>query len=203
MQVRRLRALSARSTYYLSKLISGQLVAGQAYERLCPAIGIHLLDFDQFRAPEHAQQALWCFEMRDAEMPSVRLGEELQLNLVELRKADRVANLPAALRAWITLFEHWQEEQRMSEITDEPVRRAYDKLKTLSEDDEARRLAFVRERALHDEATLLLEAREEGRDAALREAAANMIRRTDLDDAAIAAITGLDAEVIAELRQRG
>lgn len=156
--------------------------------------------------------------MRDAETPSVRLGEELQLNLVELRKADRLPNLPPALRAWITLFAHWQEDERMSQITDEPVRRAYEKLKTLSQDQEARRLAFVRERALHDEATLLLEAREDGleegrkegreegreagHDAAMREAAANMIRRTELDDAAIAAITGLEAGVVAELRRR-
>jgi len=206
-RARPISALTVRNpaidgTYYLSKLISGQLVAGQAYERLCPAIGIHLLDFDLFCAPEHAQQALWCFEMRDADTPSVRLGEELELSLVELRKADRVAHLPPALRAWVTLFEHWQEEQRMSEITDEPVRRAYEKLKTLSQDAEARRLAFVRERALHDEATLLLEAREDGRDAALRETAANMIRRTDLDDAAIAAITGIEAPIVAELRRR-
>jgi hypothetical protein len=141
--------------------------------------------------------------MRDADTPSVRLGEELQLNLVELRKADRLPNLPPALRAWITLFAHWQEDERMSQITDEPVRRAYEKLKTLSQDQEARRLAFVRERALHDEATLLLEAREDGHDAAMRTAAANMIQRTELDDAAIAAITGLDAAVIAELRKRG
>jgi flagellar biosynthesis/type III secretory pathway protein FliH len=99
----------------------------------------------------------------------------------------------------------------MSEIDEEPIRRAYEKLKALSDDAEARRLAFVRERALHDEATLLQEAREdgldegrkEGRDAALREAAANMIRRTDLDDAAIAAITGLDPAVVAELRRAG
>ena len=99
----------------------------------------------------------------------------------------------------------------MSEIDEEPIRRAYEKLKALSDDAEARRLAFVRERALHDEATLLQEAREdgldegrkEGRDAGLREAAANMIRRTDLDDAAIAAITGLDPAVVAELRRAG
>ena len=36
----------------------------------------------------------------------------------------------------------------MSAMTDTPARRAYDKLKTLSADEEARRLAFVRERAL-------------------------------------------------------
>lgn len=103
--------------------------------------------------------------MRDRDTPSVRLGEELQLHVVELRKAELLGQLPSALSAWITLFEHWQEEHTMSAITDEPTRRAYDKLKALSADDEARRLAFVRERALHDEAQLMLEAREEGRSA--------------------------------------
>ncbi len=96
--------------------------------------------------------------MRDVEPPGVRLGEELQLSVVELKKAARPRRLPPVLSAWITLFEHWQEEQRMSAVTETPVRRAYDKLKALSADEETRRLAFVRERALHDEATLLEEA---------------------------------------------
>jgi hypothetical protein len=86
------------------------------------------------------------------------------------------------------------------------TRRAYDKLKSLSADDEARRLAFVRERALHDEAQLLFEAREEGREAgrdnAQRQIAINMIRQTSLDDAGISAITGLSPEEIAELRRQ-
>jgi predicted transposase/invertase (TIGR01784 family) len=210
MQVRRLEVWSARSTYYLAKLICDQLVAGDAYGRLQPAIGIHLLDFDLFRAPEHRDQAVWCFEMRDAQDPSVRLGEELQLNIIELKKAERLGRLPPPLSAWITLFEHWKEEQRMSAITEEPVRRAYDKLKALSADEEARYRAFVRERALHDEATLLEEAREaglregrkEGRDA-LRETAANLIRDTGLDDASIAAATGLALAEVAALRRDG
>ena len=91
----------------------------------------------------------------------------------------------------------------MSAINDEPVRRAYDKLKALSADDEARHRAFVRERALYDEATLLEEAREtelregrkegheEGREDAMREAAITMIRDGALDDATIVAYTGL------------
>ena len=115
----------------------------------------------------------------------------------------------------------------MSTITDEPALAAYDKLKSVSADAEARRLAFVRERALHDEASLLQDAREEGReqgreegreegreqgeregvqkgrDKALRETTAAMIRRTDLDDQTIAAITGLDATEIAALRRVG
>jgi DICT domain-containing protein len=52
----------------------------------------------------------------------------------------------------------------MATITHEPVRKARDKLAALSADAETRRLAFVRERALLDEASLLKDAREEGRE---------------------------------------
>ncbi len=201
MQVRRLRAMSARSTFYLARLLTTQLVVGNDYRMLKPAIGIHLLDFDLFQAPEHRDQPLWCFELRDAARPEVRLGDELQLNLVELRKADRLGNLPSALTAWIKLFRHWQEEEIMSDITEAPVRALYGKLQQLSADEEAQRLAFVRERALLDEQTLLNEAREEGREEGLREVAINMIRTTALDDAAIAAITGIAGEEVAALRR--
>ncbi len=97
----------------------------------------------------------------------------------------------------------------MSRIADPPVRAALDKLRTLSADAEARRLAFVRERALHDEVSLLKDAREEGWEAgreagrteALRLTAINLIRATGLDDAAIAAITGLGVDDLAALRR--
>ena len=74
-------------------------------------------------------------------------------------------------------------------------------LKTLSADAEARRLAFVRERALRDERSLLKDAREEGRAEALRNMSINLIHGTDLSDAAIAAITGLGVADLAALRR--
>ena len=218
MQVRRYHAWSARSSYYLAKLISGQLLLGDDYTLLKPAIGIHLLDFDLFQEPQHQNQALWCFEMRDAKTPTVTLGQELQLNLIELRKADRLQQLSGPLADWIALFEHWNEDQRMNQVTDQPARAALDKLKRISGDAEARRLAFVRERALLDERSLLKDARDEGREEgrqegrqegkqegkleALRQTAANLIQATTLDDAAIAAITGLRVDEIAALRPR-
>jgi len=51
----------------------------------------------------------------------------------------------------------------MSAITHRPVQQAMEQLKGLSADDEMRRLAFVRERALHDEVSFTNAAREEGR----------------------------------------
>lgn len=92
----------------------------------------------------------------------------------------------------------------MASITQEPVRKARDKLAGLSADAETRRLAFMRERALLDEASLLKDARQEGRKegqaATRRETAVNLIHQLNLDDDAIAAATGLDPTAVKSLR---
>jgi flagellar biosynthesis/type III secretory pathway protein FliH len=49
----------------------------------------------------------------------------------------------------------------MTTITHEPVKQAMNRIRQLSADEEARRLVFVRERALHDEVSFLNEARRE------------------------------------------
>ena len=161
MQVRRHAGWNARSTYYLARTLSKQLKNGDDYRELKPVIGIHLVDFDLFDAPD---QVLWCFELRDRTRPHIVLTGELQLNVIELRKADRLLPQHAGtLAAWVAWFEHWHEESIMSAITHRPVQQAMEQLKGLSADDEMRRLAFVRERALHDEVSFTNAAREEGR----------------------------------------
>ncbi|WP_295441736.1 Rpn family recombination-promoting nuclease/putative transposase [uncultured Thiodictyon sp.] len=163
MQVRRYNAWSARSAYYLARTLTGQLKSGEDYQSLKPVIGIHLLDFELFEAPDQAAQALWCFELRDRRQPHVTLGNELQLNLIELPKADRLGLAQPALRAWVGFFEHWQEERTMAAIAYAPVQQALEHIKALSADAETQRLAFVRERALHDEVSELRAEREKGR----------------------------------------
>jgi predicted transposase/invertase (TIGR01784 family) len=163
MQVRRFPAWGSRSCFYLSRLLSEQLRSGNDYTLLKPVIGIHLLDFDLFTAKTEEKQAVWCFEMRDALQPSVRLSRDLQLNLIELPKADRLGLNTEALRAWVNFFEHWNEEETMAAIQYEPVQRAMESLKHLSAEAETRRLAFVRERALRDEVAIRRMEREEGK----------------------------------------
>jgi NAD(P)-dependent dehydrogenase (short-subunit alcohol dehydrogenase family) len=58
------------------------------YQALKPVIGIHLLDFDLFEAPDQTHQAHWRFEMRDRQSPQTKLGDELQLHIIELPKAE-------------------------------------------------------------------------------------------------------------------
>jgi hypothetical protein len=62
----------------------------------------------------------------------------------------------------VTFFEHWREEPTMAGIEHAPIQEALNRVRQLSADEEARRLAFVRERALRDEVSQLKEAREEG-----------------------------------------
>jgi hypothetical protein len=93
-------------------------------------------------------------EMLDRNRPWVKLGSELQVNVVELAKLDRMiragqaSHLSTALRAWITYFQHWQEESIMNQIDYAPVQQALAQLHSLSADEETRRLADRREMAL-------------------------------------------------------
>ena len=165
MQVRRHSDWPLRSAYYLACTLANQLKSGEDYADLKPVIGIHLMDFDLFEQ----EQAHWCFELRDRHHSAVVLTPSLQLHLIELPKADRLRQgaQPAALADWIAYFEHWQEDTIMNAITHEPIRQAMQQLHNLSADEDAQRMAFVRERALRDEKSELNAARREGRVAVL------------------------------------
>ncbi|MBK1719990.1 Rpn family recombination-promoting nuclease/putative transposase [Thiocystis violacea] len=217
IQVRRHGAWHQRALYYLARMLAPQLEQGEDYVTLRAAVGIHLLDFDLFTdTPEQCAQARWRFEMRDARQPEVTLGNRLQLTLIELKKADRLGLGSDPLSAWITFFEHWREEQTMAAIEHAPIQEALNRVRQLSADEEARRLAFVRERALHDEVSLLKEAREEGEQIGMRkgrqegrqegrleaalDTARNLIMLGVLSDGQIAQATGLRVAQVEALR---
>jgi len=92
----------------------------------------------------------------------------------------------------------------MADVAHEPVKKAMSRIRELSADEEARRLAFVRERALRDEVSLLNDAekrgRMEGRTETMRETARNLMNRTEMNDTMIAEISGLPVESVTKLR---
>ncbi|VCU68460.1 PD-(D/E)XK nuclease family transposase [Pigmentiphaga humi] len=149
----------ARSAYYLARALSGQIERGHDYLALKPTIAIHFLVQDLLGDPG---QADWRFELRDQRQPAVRLGETLQLHIIELRKAERLGRLPPALSAWVACLQHAQEEARMKDITHEPVHEALGRLKVLTMDEDARWRAFAREKAIADEAAALAYATRTG-----------------------------------------
>jgi len=205
VQVRRYGAWHKRGLFYLARTLGTQLSGGEDYQELRASVGLHLLDFDLFTdTGNERQQAIWRFEMRDEIQPEVSLGNILQMNLIELNKADRLGLPDGPIRAWITFFKHWQEELTMADVAHEPVKKAMSRIRELSADEEARRLAFVRERALRDEVSLLNDAekrgRMEGRTETMRETARNLMNRTEMNDTMIAEISGLPVESVTKLR---
>lgn len=196
MQVRGQEFWSARALFYLARALGNQLKKGEGYTELMPVIGIHLLNFQWSDAPK----ARWYFTMRDEEEHEVVLTYALQLHMVELSKAEKLragqAGPNSAFDDWIVFFQHWHEENIMSTITHEPVKQALAELQRLSGDEDSRRAAFVRERALIDERSELQAAERRGR----IETAVNLLRMTQLDDATIAKATTLTEDEVRQLR---
>ncbi|TBV15658.1 Rpn family recombination-promoting nuclease/putative transposase [Stutzerimonas kirkiae] len=170
MQARNHQGWPSRTVYYLARNLSRQLKPGDDYNQLQPVIGIHLMDFDLF----DDEQAFWQFELRDRRQRSVIFDRSLQLHLLELPKADRLhSQAGGAVADWIAYLKHWQEESVMQEIERPAIRKARQQLQALSDDEQARYLAFVRERALLNE-TIVMGATEakgkrEGRSDILRQ----------------------------------
>jgi len=141
---------STRSVYYLNRLLSKQLDEGKSYRHVHPVIGVHLLGFDLF---QDQGQAIWAFALRDERQPGVVLDRSMQINVLELPKADRLcSSLPPVLAQWITYFRHWREENVMQQIQHPPIQKAYRHLRELSEDKKARYCALAREMAERDQA---------------------------------------------------
>jgi predicted transposase/invertase (TIGR01784 family) len=89
---------------------------------------------------------------------------------------------------------------------------AMNRIRELSADEETRRLAFVRERALRDEVSFLNDAKreglqegeqlgiEKGEKQGIEKTARNLLKLGVLNDEQIAEATGLAVDEIAELR---
>jgi predicted transposase/invertase (TIGR01784 family) len=159
MQARRHPDWIARSVYYASRMLGQQLADGEPYSALRPAIGIHLLDFDLI---DRLGRALWRFHLREDHEPDLKLSDEIELNVVELRKARGLRDLPRAISNWVTFFEQWNEEAAMAEIDDVSVREARRRLEVISGDEEERIRAELREKAVRDEISLIEWERKQG-----------------------------------------
>jgi len=155
MQTNKHIGWAARSVFYLARMLGRRLKKGENYHQVRPVVGIHLVDFDLF--PE-VVQACWMFELRDRLRPDVVLDRSLQLNVVELPKADRLRpRIGPVLAQWITYFKHWNEENLMQQLQHPPVKKAYQGLRALSAEDKAWYQALAREMAEYDAATLRAE----------------------------------------------
>lgn len=213
MQVKNQYNIKERSLYYWSNLYSNNLYKNQDYIENNKTITINILDFNVFKeGPYHEK----CKIMR--EYNKEVLTEDLEIHFIQIPKCKK-ENIKTKLDYWMQFIGNISKEgvEKAMEVNKE-IKKAQEELEYLTGDEEERRIAELREKAIRDEKTNLRGAREEGmkegikegREAGMKEGRAEGEKNKQLEIAkkmkkmnmsieTIAQITGLTKPEIEEI----
>ena len=190
-----------RFLYYWSKIYSGQLVKGEEYKKLNKVIGIIILDYEFERTKEiESISTKW-------KIKEVLTGKELELTdvlelyILEIPKARKILekDLDNELAQWMAFLDDPNKEEVSKIMEDnQEIKKAMNELEEMSEDEELRRLAELREKAIRDEQNGLRHAKEEGIKEGIIEIAKEM-KKQNYTNEEIQKITKLTKEEIENL----
>lgn len=158
MQVLAFTYWTERSLFYLSKMFSGQIEAGDSYNALQKCIHIGILDFNLFESREfYSRFHIWEDSRREL------YSDKLEIHILELPKLNQYEYPHTALQNWARFFNsETREEFEMFAKSDNYVQKAYDRLVNISADEQKRLEYEERERARRDRSILLISGREQG-----------------------------------------
>ena len=159
MQIKKLTDYRERVLFYWSKLYAKDLRESESYKSLKQTISINVLDYKMFDCEEcHS-----VFMLRETNRGEL-LTDKCRFDFLELPKADSDSRQVKRLKRWLKFFNLKSEEdaEMIAQANDTVMNKAVFILKKMSADDKIREAARIRERALHDEASYLEDARNEG-----------------------------------------
>ncbi|MEK3913023.1 Rpn family recombination-promoting nuclease/putative transposase [Paenibacillus sp. FSL H7-0331] len=196
--------IEKRTLFYWSKQYSGQLEEGQRYRQLKKCVTINILNYSFLPNDRYHN----VFHLRE-DQSGIPLSNDIEIHMIELSKLDeQMIPIQGGLVNWLLFLKGVSKSNWEVLTMNEPVlRKAMDTLEFLSQDAEARRLYEMRQKFLHDEASMLAGAREEGE--AVGEAkgeykkaieVAKKLLAKGTDIAAVADISGLSQEEIGRLK---
>ncbi|MBR3133482.1 MAG: Rpn family recombination-promoting nuclease/putative transposase [Clostridia bacterium] len=146
-----------RSLFYGTGTYHENLFNGQDYTETPRSISIWITDYNVFdEGPFHERARL----KRDYE--NIILTNKLELHYIQLpkfrKKCKRISN---KLEEWLSFIKYDNMEE-LHMIKNDKVKKAEEELEYLTGDEETKRLAFLREKAIRDEYDALSRARKEG-----------------------------------------
>ena len=201
MQVKNYYNTVERSLFYGTGLLHESLEKGENYAEIPYSISIWITDYNVFKeGPFHEKAKL----KRDYE--NRVLTDKLQFHYIQLPKfREKCKRISNKLEEWLTFIEYENvEELKMS--SNKYIKKAEEELEYLTGDEETKRLAYLREKAIRDENAGLAWARREGikkgtKDGEIKkqkEIAKKMLAEK-MDISLIIKITGLTKEEIENL----
>ena len=123
------------------------------------------------------------------------MTDKLEIHILELNKIKGKEKEEDELLDWLFFIDNPKSERVKEAMKEnEELQEAKEKLSQMSEEEEMQRLAWWREKALHDEASL----KGMGKREAIREIAKKMLQK-QMDRNTIMELTGLSEEEIKKL----
>lgn len=136
-----------RSLFYLSKMYSDVILAGEGYQVLEKCIHVGILDFILF---EEDEEYYSCFHLWEDKRRRI-YSDKLEIHIVELPKLAKREYPETALLKWARFFNaEKKEEFEMVAKTDPHIQKAYDQLLYMSGNEEKRLLYEARQKAIND-----------------------------------------------------
>ena len=193
MQVKNYYNTIERSIFYITGIYHENLEKGADYTEIPSTISIWITDYNVFEeGPIHEKARI----RRDYE--NKILTNKIELHYIQLPKfKEKCKRITNKLEEWLTFIKNEKvEEIRM--IENKYIKKAEKELEYLTGDEETRRLAELREKAIRDEMAAMAKARKEGINETKKEVAKKMLDKK-IDIEMIIEITGLTKEEIEKL----
>jgi predicted transposase/invertase (TIGR01784 family) len=181
-----------RAVFNWSKLFSGGLERGDSYGDLKQTVCINILSKPLFDCEGYHSR----FNVMETTRHEV-LSDKLDIHFFELTKIAKAVDKDDKTQLWLQLINAETEEEfeMLTQTGVEPIKKAVYTLHQMSEDEKIRELARVREKALHDEASMMAGAERRGKTEVARNAL-GMGFKTD----EIVKLTGLTHDEIERLK---
>ena len=149
-----------RALFYWAKLYTSELKSGDTYGKLKKAITINIINFNMFEGEDYHTEIVTAIKGTDK-----IYSDKFNMHFFELKKVNQKVNPNNRRELWMQFLNADSEEDfEMLKQTNVPIiNKAVNVIYDLSEDTRIREAARIREKALHDEASALANAKNEGR----------------------------------------
>lgn len=146
-----------RTLFYWAKLYTSELKSGEDYGNLKQTITINIINFNMFEGSDYHTEVAAMIKGKNE-----IFSDKFSMHFFELKKISK--HPKTSREQWLRFINADSEEDfEMVEATSMPIiQKAVKVIYDMSEDTKTRELARLREKALHDEASALKQAKSEG-----------------------------------------
>ena len=160
IQVKNEQDFRDRTLFYWAKLYTSALKSGEEYGELKQTITINIINFNMFDGKDFHTEIITVEKGTDKQFT-----DKFSMHFFELKKTGKKIDPNNGKELWLQFINAESEEDyEMISQTNIPImQKAVNVIYDMSEDTKVREIARLREKALHDEASALKEARLEGK----------------------------------------